>query len=78
MALIGTYHTLEPKDSLFPKSAVFVSPIICRCRDVTKNAPEKIIWHLPEAKNTVQRKYGKPCENSLVMLQGTYGIWKSS
>ena len=55
-------------------SAVFASPMICRCRDVTKNAPEKIIWHLPEAKNTVQRKYGKPCENSLAMLQGTFGI----
>lgn len=76
-----------PQDvSLLNEAREKLETIICRfcksydrrCRDVIKNAPEKIIWRLPKAKNTVQRKFGKPCENSLAMLQGTSGIWKSS
>ncbi len=57
---------------------VFANPMVCRCHDVIENVPEKIIWHLPKAKNIVQRKSGKHSANSLVTLQETLDIWKSS
>lgn len=57
---------------------VFANPMACHCQDVIEDVPEKIIWHLPKVKNIVQRKSGRHSADSLVTLQGTSDIWKSS